>query len=110
MKISIRGATARSDQPSLCLSCVSRMYYKDDNGRELRYCSRLYYDGAAHQVPPRVVECSMYSDASLPSMLEMKQAAWILRTERSGSKIGFTPSLSAREREKYDEWDPEEDF
>jgi hypothetical protein len=52
-----------------------------------------------------VKECSHYQEERDVSSWEMRQIAWILRTEKSGRKMGFTPyrDLEKEEREKVDD-------
>jgi hypothetical protein len=49
------------------------------------------------RVPMKVIQCNRYSDKRQPSLYEMREMAWELRT--TGNRIGFV-SPKDRERER----------
>ena len=70
-------------------------------------CDRL---SSGHDlVPFPVTSCSGYSDRRLPSIREMEEIAWILRTDASRKHIGFIQARDLKPRERYvlpdeDDW------
>ncbi len=54
----------------------------------------------------KVVECTNYDDKSIIPLYEMKAIAWVLRTDKSGKKIGFVdPSQRRGDKQLADEID-----
>jgi hypothetical protein len=86
----------RSDQVRLCDTCHRATIMQGPaESQELVMCALVNAP-----TPFRVVQCSDYSDKRLPSLHDMKEVAWILRTDQSGRKVGF---LSAEQWRKSDE-------
>jgi hypothetical protein len=107
MRIKIKGGTARDDEPSLCLTCRNATIIR---GRTLRDeiidCGLLYREDSRITFP--VASCSGYSDRRQPTLREMEEMAWVLRTDRRKSTIGFVPARNLRPKERYvlddDDW------
>ena len=55
----------------------------------------------------RVVECTNYTDKSIPGLHELKAIAWHLRTDTSGQKIGFISPEKYRAERRQSEDDDE---
>ncbi len=108
MRLKIRGGTVQHGETSLCVTCRHATIVK---GRSLReeivQCDRL---SSGHDlVPFPVTSCSGYSDRRLPSIREMEEIAWILRTDASRKHIGFIQARDLKPRERHvlpdeDDW------
>ena len=48
-----------------------------------------------------VTYCTAYSDRRQPSVREMEDIAWILRSDPKRNQIGFVPASKLRERDRY---------
>ena len=55
-----------------------------------------------------VTSCSGYSDRRLPSLREMEDVAWVLRTDPKRKQIGFVQARKLKPKDRYvlrdDEW------
>ena len=86
VKIKVRGGTAQHDAPTLCLTCKWANRVKGVTmGEEITQCS--YMDKI---IRFSVKECNVYVDSNHPTLVEMEDLAWILRTDPR-KKIGFMP-------------------
>jgi hypothetical protein len=54
----------------------------------------VYCTITEREVRATIVECSRYADRTSPSLWDMQQIAWVLRTDSRRQKMGF---VSARE-------------
>ena len=106
MRIKIRGGTANHSEPSLCVTCRFATIVK---GRTLRdeivECSRLS-DHTRITFP--VTFCTSYVDKQLPSIREMEDIAWVLRSDPRRNQIGFVEARKLKPQDRYvlpDEWD-----
>jgi len=54
-------------------------------------------------MPFEAYECAVYDDKRQPALSDMKQIAWVLRTEKNGGTIGFCSAKEWREK-----WEREE--
>lgn len=81
--IKIHQGTGRSTGEALCLSCSHGMHRGNDH-----FCC-LY--GERERLTKKVMDCSLYYNKSLPSLHDMRESAWTLRTEKGGKGIGFAP-------------------
>ena len=85
MKIRIKNETTADD--TLCVTC---RYGYIIQGHRLRdrivRCSRLIRD---NRVPFSVKSCSDYSDRRRASLSDMREIAWLLRTDGHRRPVGF---------------------
>ena len=90
MRLKILGGTTSNQGPSLCLTCRSATIVRgaklDD---EVVACSRL--SGHDARLTFSVTSCSGYSDRRLPSLYDMEDIAWILRSDPKKNEVGFKP-------------------
>lgn len=86
--LKIHQGTGRLTGVNLCRSCSNAMVREDQQGEQI-FCQAVGIAGA--MVRSNVRTCSMYNNKALPSMYDLRQIAWTLRTENDGRKIGFTP-------------------
>ncbi len=107
MHLKIQGGTVQHGQPSLCLSCRHATVVQGHSLRDrIVDCGQL--SSAHSRVPFCVTSCSGYSDKRLPSIREMEEIAWVLRTDSRKKNIGFVQARDLKPRDRYvlpDEWD-----
>ncbi len=88
MRVNIREGTAMHDGPSLCLSCKSALVVRGTTMRdEIVQCGQLYVRQNRVMFP--VTFCTGYVNRNHPSILEMEETAWVLRSDRKTRQIGF---------------------
>lgn len=88
--IKIHGGVGRLTGTSLCRSCSHSHIRVDRQGEQIS-CEATGSFGALHVVRSDVRDCNHYYNKALPSLYDMEQTAWTLRTEKGGKQIGFTP-------------------
>lgn len=80
MRLKIRGGTVQHGESSLCVTCRHATIVKGQSLREeIVRCDRLSTGHDLVRFP--VTFCSGYSDRRQPSLREMEDLAWILRTD-----------------------------
>ena len=89
MNIKVNGGTARSDEPSLCMTCSSARCVRGERGQEITFCEQL-----DTRVTFKVVSCSEYVNRQHPSLWHMEDIAWILRTDNRRRSVFFIPDPS----------------
>ena len=106
MRFKIRGGTANHGEPPLCATCRCATIAKGPRLRdEIVECSRLS-ERATITFP--VVSCTGYSDKRLPSIHEMEETAWVLRSDPRRNHLGFVHASRLTAKDRYtipDEWD-----
>ncbi len=107
MRIKIRGGTVRHDATSLCTSCRHATLVKGSSLRdEIIECGLLSSGNSLITFP--VTSCSGYSDLRLPSLREMEDIAWVLRTDPKRKEIGFVQARKLKPKDRYvlrdDDW------
>jgi hypothetical protein len=98
LHLKIREGT-RSDGKRLCDTCRSGTIMRGAaESAEIVYCGQV-----ESTLPMRIVECSRYDDKAAISVHAMAEIAWVLLTDKSGSKIGFlSPDRWRKERKHED--------
>ena len=100
MRIKIRGGTASTGEPSLCLTCRFATVVKGASLRdEIVECSQLSY--GRNRVTFPVTLCSEYSDRGQPSLQAMEEIAWVLRSDPKKNQIGFVKRSELTRRERF---------
>ena len=104
MRVKVRGGTVQHGQPSLCLTCRSATIVKGPRLRDdIIECSRL---GSRITFP--VSACNSYINSTHPTIREMEDVAWVLRTDPRRNEVGFVRASKLKPQERYvlpDEWD-----
>jgi hypothetical protein len=101
MRIKIRGGTASSGEPSLCLTCRYATVVKGASLRdEIVECSQLSY--GRNRITFPVVVCTAYSDRRQPSLRAMEEIAWVLRSDPKKNHIGFVRRAELTRRERFE--------
>ena len=107
MRVKIRGGTVNHSEPSLCLTCRFATVVKGVSFRdEIIECSQLSCEHKRIAVP--VTSCSDYADRRQPSMREMEEIAWVLRSDPKKNTIGFVKASTLKLKDRFvlpDDWD-----
>ena len=107
MRVKIRGGTANHTEPSLCLTCRFATVVKGQRLRDdIVECAQLSYNHRRITFP--VTSCSDYSDRRRPSVREMEEIAWVLRSDPKKNEMGFVKASELRPKDRFvlpDEWD-----
>ena len=100
MHIKIRGGTVRIGEPSLCLSCRHATVVQGLTLREqIIECGRLSSKDCRIRFP--VSCCTGYANRCLPSLREMEEVAWVLRTDPGRKQVGFVHARNLKPHERY---------
>jgi len=107
MRVKIRGGTVRHDQSSLCLSCRYGTVIKGPALRhEIVECGQLSSDHNRITFP--VVSCTHYVERTHPTLREMEEIAWVLRSDPRKKQIGFVEASKLKPKDRYvlvdDDW------
>lgn len=87
IELKIHQGTGRLTGTSLCRSCCESHVMRDRGGeRVLCTANRQEF-----RVAEPVTECSAYRNKSLPSLYDMREIAWELKTNKQGKTMGFSP-------------------
>jgi len=68
-------------------------------GQEIVECAQLSYYN--QRVPFPVVSCSRYVDRNHPSIREMEETAWLLRSDARRNQIGFVQGTRLPDEERF---------
>jgi hypothetical protein len=100
MHIKIRGGTARQGDSSLCHTCRHATVVRGRRAdEELVECDALAYGKNRLTYP--VTFCTAYMDRQHPTIREMEDIAWVLRTDATRKQIGFVRAKELRPRDRY---------
>ena len=98
MRVKIHDGTASSSESSLCNTCrnatITRGRRLDE---EIVQCHAVPMQGT--RITFKVTFCSSYSDARLPSYIEMMEDAWILQPASKRRPAGFVRSRDLRDED-----------
>jgi hypothetical protein len=106
MRLRVEGGTARHDQPSLCLSCRYAAVVK---GLSLRHEIVKYrrLSEPHNRVAFPVTFCNGYIERGHPSIGEMQEITWVLRSDPKRNRVGFVRASDLKPKERRvlpDEW------
>ena len=98
MRVKIQGGTVQHGEASLCVTCRHATIIQGPGLQDrIVNCGRLSEHDS--RIPFPVSACSGYSDRRHPTVYEMEDIAWVLRTDARKNTIGF---VQARElKPKY---------
>jgi hypothetical protein len=99
MKVKVRGGTVKHGEPPLCSSCRYAIVVKGPRlGDEIVKCN-----AQAYQPPVRfpVTSCSAYENRATPTLWQMEEIAWVLRSSPGGKKVGFVQARKLKDDEKH---------
>jgi hypothetical protein len=104
MRVKVRGGTVQHGEPSLCLTCRSATIVKGNRLRDdILECGRL-----EARITFPVSHCNRYVNSTHPTVREMEDVAWVLRSDPRRNQIGFVAPGKLKAHERYvlpDEWD-----
>ena len=107
MRLKIQGGTVQHGEPSLCVSCRHATVVQGPSLHDrIVDCGQLA--GGRSRVPFPVASCTGYSDRRQPTLREMEDVAWVLRTDSRSKRIGFVQARDLKPRDRYvlpDDWD-----
>jgi len=106
MRLRIEGGTARHDQTSLCHSCRFATVVKGVSLREeIVECRRL--SEPRNRIVFPVTFCNGYIDRTHPSVQEMEDIAWVLRSDLKRNQMGFVKASDLKPKDRHvlnDDW------
>jgi hypothetical protein len=100
MRVKIRGGTVNHGEPSLCSSCRRSIIVRGARlGDEVLQCG--LYSMRDRRITFAVTSCTEYVHRGQPSLWNMEQIAWVLRSNPSGKKVGFVEATKLTEDERH---------
>jgi hypothetical protein len=100
VRIKVRGGTAALHERPLCESCRWSMVIRGLRlGEEIVECLQLSYKN--QRVPFPVASCSGYMNRNHPSLREMEETAWILRSDPLRRQVGFVHASRLADEERH---------
>ena len=100
MKVNIRGGTVDHGEPSLCSSCRYATIAKGARLRdEIVSCARMSFP--RRFIPFPVHSCTDYSNRAHPSLYQMEEIAWVLRTNPVRNRVGFVQAQQLKDDERH---------
>ena len=97
MHIKIQGGTAPAGEPPLCHSCRRAIIVRGARLRdEIVECGVL-----SARVTFPVVFCTNYVNRQHPSVHDMEDIAWVLRTDAGNRRIGFVQAKTLRWHDRH---------
>ncbi|MGH9408044.1 MAG: hypothetical protein ACRD1V_01165 [Vicinamibacterales bacterium] len=100
MRVKIRGGTVNGGESPLCQTCRFATIVRGPRLRdEIVECANLMFGRGRITFP--VTYCTSYSDRRQPSIREMEDIAWVLRTDVRRNEIGFVRGSTLRNREQH---------
>ena len=107
MRLKIQGGTVRHGDPSLCVTCRHATVVQGPSLQDrVVDCGLLSSRDA--RIPFPVSSCSGYADRRHPTLHEMEDIAWVLRTDSRKKDIGFVQARELAPHRRYvlsDDWD-----
>jgi hypothetical protein len=107
MRVKIQGGTVRHGEPSLCVTCRHATVVQGP-GLQDRIVDCALLSSRDSRITFPVSSCSGYSDRRNPSLREMEDIAWVLRTDSRKKHIGFVQARELKPLQRYvfsDDWD-----
>jgi len=107
ISIKVFGGTASSDEKSLCLSCKRATIIRGQAlDEEIIECGALSgggdrLSGGGDRIRFKVTSCNAYRDSAQPSLQDMQELAWVLKTDNRTRTIGFVPAKKLSSAERY---------
>ena len=97
MRFKIRGGTAPASDAPLCHTCrfatIIRGQRLDDEIIECRMVDQ--------RIPFAATSCTRYANFDSPSLHDLEEIAWILRSDARRKTVGFGPSKSLKISERF---------
>lgn len=100
MRINIRGGTVPHGEASLCLTCRFATVVRGQRLRdEIVECGQL--SGPQSRIVFRVTSCTAFVSRVHPSLRDMEDVAWVLRTDPRRKQIGFVAARELKPKDRY---------
>lgn len=100
MRIKIRGGTVQHGEESLCVTCRYATVVRGQRLRdEIVECGQL--TGGHSRVCFPVTSCTGYMSRAHPTLREMEDIAWVLRTDPRRKQIGFVAARDLKPKDRY---------
>jgi hypothetical protein len=100
MRVKIRGGTVQHGEPPLCVSCRHSVEIKGARlDQQIVVCKELPYQRRVVAFP--VTSCTGYSDRSQPSLWDMEEIAWVLRSDATRNRVGFVHAQRLEDEERH---------
>jgi len=107
MRLKILNGTVRHGEPSLCVTCRHATIVQGPSLQDrIVDCGLL--SSRDSRIPFPVPSCSGHSDRRHPTVHEMEDIAWVLRTDARKKNIGFVQARELKPSLRYvlsNEWD-----
>ena len=100
MRMKIQGGTVRHGDPSLCLTCRHATVVQGPSLQDRVVDCGLLSSGDSRIAFP-VSACSGYSDRRHPTLCDMEDIAWVLRTDGRRKTIGFVQARELKPRLRH---------
>jgi hypothetical protein len=99
MKVKVRGGTVNHGDAPLCSSCRYALIVKGARlGDEIVRCNVL---GPQVRLRFPVTSCSAYDNRAQPTLWQMEEIAWVLRSSPRGKKVGFVEARKLGDDERH---------
>ena len=97
--IKVQGGTPNHhDSGDLCRTCRRATIVEGSSmGESLKYCAQT-----EERVTFDVKKCSGYRDSRLPTLYDMEDMAWVLKTDGVKKRIGFVPAKDLKDFERHE--------
>jgi len=107
MRFKIRGGTVKEWGSSLCLTCRQATIVEGTSlHQRIVECSELLSRDCRITFP--VTSCTKFADRNRPSLREMEEIAWILRTDPRRNQVGFVHARQLKSHDRHilsdDDW------
>ena len=100
MRIKIHGGTVQNGQSSLCHTCRHATVVRGARLRdEIVECAMLGHRDNRVGFP--VTSCTDYVGRQHPSLREVEETAWVLRTDAKRHRVGFVASRDLKPRDRF---------
>ena len=100
MRIKVQGGTARAGEAPLCSTCRHATVVKGIRLRdEIVECDVLSY--RQNRITFPVTFCTGYVDSQHPTVREMEEIAWVLRTDPKRKQVGFVHAADLKSKDRY---------
>ena len=100
MRIKIRGGTVKHREEPLCHTCRYATIVRGAGLRdEIIECAQLSTDG--HRITFPVTFCTKYISTQHPSVREMEEMAWVLRSDTKNNTIGFVRASDLAPKHRF---------
>ena len=106
MRLKIHGGTVSDGQTSLCTTCRSATIIRGTRlSDEIVACGKRMI---SDRITFAVASCAGYSDRRSPSLYDLEDVAWVLRSDARTKKIGFVRARDLKPAERHvledDDW------